>query len=415
MSLKVILDILNQISNTPKSTEKLKIIENNSSNKLFKKVVFYTFDYKKRFNTTEVVLQNNKSNNIDDIFNYLDFLSSKSGCLDSEALKLSELSSIDSETIDVVNRIINKDLKCGASIKTFLKVFPNLPFFELMTCTNEIPKFLKQMKQSEINFWSPKKDGVRTFITKVDNTIKYISRSGIEFLNFNQYTKNILRLYSLFYKKFKIIPTGFDGETIISGGNFIDIMETIRTKEENTDIKYSFCIFDVCINNVPLIDRYKMLSVIFNENKFDNFELLPHFILKNNITEEEIIKLSNIVVSHGDEGIVLKIGNSNYKFKEKSKYWCKVKPTETYDLAVIGKYPGKPGTKYQNSLGGLIVQYKDKQVHIGSGYTDDERNKFNQNLPRIIEVSCKAITRDGSMREPIFIRVRNDKNTLSDE
>ncbi len=109
----------------------------------------------------------------------------------------------------------------------------------------------------------------------------------------------------------------------------------------------------------------------------------------------------------------MKLADSPYELKEKSKYWLKMKPTETYDLLVVGKFGGKGRLK--NNLGGLIVKYNDVEVKVGSGYSDEERELFMKNPPSIIEVKCKGETEDGSLREPIFVRVRDDKSTVTDE
>ncbi len=121
----------------------------------------------------------------------------------------------------------------------------------------------------------------------------------------------------------------------------------------------------------------------------------------------------NSAVKKGEEGIVAKIANSPYELKEKSKYWLKMKPTETYDLLVVGKFLGQGRLK--NTLGGLIVKYNDVEVKVGSGYTDEERELFLKDAPKIIEVKCKGVTEDGSLREPVFVRIRDDKSTVSDE
>ena len=64
---------------------------------------------------------------------------------------------------------------------------------------------------------------------------------------------------------------------------------------------------------------------------------------------------------------------------------------------------------------GLIVDFKGVQVRIGSGYSDDQRVEFLDQLPKLIECTFKEITLDGSLREPVFERVRDDKWIVSEE
>ena len=57
---------------------------------------------------------------------------------------------------------------------------------KVMKCTEDLEKYLKKNNQSlENTYWSPKIDGVRTWIVSDSLTsIKYYSRNKKEFLNF---------------------------------------------------------------------------------------------------------------------------------------------------------------------------------------------------------------------------------------
>ena len=97
MSLKHVLDILNELSATTKTTEKAEIIKKYKNDKEFKRVIYYTYDPFKRFHVTELSYLPGKSNTIDDIYTYLDYLTTKSGTTNLEKDELSRLSSIDEE------------------------------------------------------------------------------------------------------------------------------------------------------------------------------------------------------------------------------------------------------------------------------------------------------------------------------
>jgi hypothetical protein len=380
----------------------------------FEKVIIYTYDYNKKYNVTSVSMQDHKyelKSNI--LFEYLDFLSSKNGANDEEKRNLSILASADLETIDVVNRIINKDLKCGSSTNTFKKFIKNLPVFEIMTCQRNIKKFLKLAKGKDY-YWSEKKDGARVINFCVDQVDKHLSRSGLEFPNFQIFDKDLIKISKELRKKFKFEEPliYIDGESISSDKRFNKLMTQIRRKTNVDMSQYKLHVFDTP-NNLPFNKRYEGLEEIFGYNSFDNLVLVEHHLC--NYTEDQLLELSKYIVESGvpgvDEGVVIKIADSPYVFKEKSKYWCKIKPTETLDLEVIGFYFGKPGTRLKDVVGGLKVNYKGVEVHVGSGLSDVQRKEFLEELPEIIEVEYKEVTPDGSLREPIMKCVRDDKLT----
>ena len=160
----------------------------------------------------------------------------------------------------------------------------------------------------------------------------------------------------------------------------------------------------------------EILDLIFNEHNFNHLIQVKHNKISSKIVDiDKLNQIMTEVVNNGDEGIVVKMGSSPYVFKEKSIYWCKVKPYETLDLLVLNKFYGKSGTKYDGLIGGFIVKYKDRRVRVGSGLSDEDRIRFLHETPRIIEVRCKGETPLGSLREPRFIRVRDDKDTTTDE
>ena len=298
-----------------------------------------------------------------------------------------------------------------------MKVFPDLPYFEMMTCSSDLPKFLKLIGQTtKTPYWSPKKDGVRTWaIRRSDNSVEYLSRSGLSYLNFSAFDREIRKLTTLLQEMAEIpLDTPVDGESVVVGGDFQEVMRNIRTLEESDSVEFEFNVFDLALRGEPFSRRYDLLKKAFSLSTFQHLKLLEHLPV-DHPSEEVFLNLMEAAVQAGDEGIVLKDGGSPYEFKEKSKYWLKLKPIETYDLLVVGTYPGKKGKKYDGTLGGLVVRFEDTEVRVGGGYSDSEREEFLRNPPRMIEVACKGRTEDGSLREPRFIRVRDDKLTSSDE
>lgn len=418
-SLKNVYEILEKLTKEPGRLKKEEIIKDNLTAANFKAVVFLALDFNKVFHISELDKPSGEevSNpSVEKIFKFLEMLNSKSGASDKEKQTLSDMAyAIDEETADVVNRILQKDLKCGASLKTFKKFFPLLPMFEVMTCKSDIRMFLKLVEKTKSDVLvSLKKDGVRTWGKKG----KYISRSGKEYHNFNVFDEELSVLVNYLHSKYGISKDiFFDGEVTVKNGNFQEVMRNVRTFDENqeNEPEYVYNIFDVVIlDGMELKYRMKMLEDAFSVHSFEHICLLKHIRVMNKHVSAAVFKNHmNRAVERGEEGVVIKLSDSPYELKEKSKYWLKMKPVETYDLLVVGKFGGRG--RLQNTLGGLIVKYKDTEVKVGSGYTDEERELFMKKLPGIIEVKCKGETEDGSLREPIFVRVRDDKSTVTDE
>ncbi len=414
-TLKNVFEILKKIASTTKRLEKEKIIKENSAAENFKDVVFYALDYSKVYHiaavptfASEIKIKSSPKK----IFEFLDYLSKKTGATDDDRINLSKLVfSLDSESVAVVNKILKKDLECGASLKTFRKIYSDLPLFEMMTCKSDVDKFIKLAKKEKSDiFVSLKKDGVRTW----GRVGQYISRSGLPYNNFTIFDNEINTLSEYISSKYKISKDFYiDGEVTIKNGNFQEVMRNVRTLEDN-EPQYIYNVFDIVLENKTLKDRMSILEDAFNIHRFRYLTLLKHKRINvDKISAAVLERHMNSAVKKGEEGIVVKIANSPYELKEKSKYWLKMKPTETYDLLVVGKFLGQGRLK--NTLGGLIVKYNDTEVKVGSGYTDEERKIFMKTQPKIIEVKCKGETEDGSLREPIFIRIRDDKSTVSDE
>lgn len=416
--MKNILAVLNKIKNTASIKDKIDIISKNKDNKLFHDIVILALNYDIVFNVNDLAYIPNNNTSVSDLISYLYEIgtSNKRGMTNNERNYLSKLASISKETFEITNRIISKDLKCGASLKLFNKVFDDIKIFELMTCISDINKFSRTYKRLEEKsyFWSIKKDGVRCLCVEDDNIFRYISRSGKEYKNFIIFNDDLYLLFNYIEEKYKISNFGIDGEVISYDSSYLETMRHIRKDNDNT--KFQFHIFDITNTNLKFYERQNILNDVFNKYKFNYLCLLKHNeIISDNIDIKALTQIMNNVHLNGDEGIVVKMGSSPYQFKEKSKYWCKMKPFETLDLLVVDKFYGKPGSKYEKLIGGFIVKYKNKKVRVGSGLSDDDRKLFLNYTPRIIEVSCKGETESGSLREPRFIRVRDDKLTVSDE
>ena len=70
--------------------------------------------------------------------------------------------------------------------------------------------------------------------------------------------------------------------------------------------------------------------------------------------------------------------------------------------------------RHQGKLGSFVIDYKGKEVRVGSGLNDETREQLWKepeiHIGRIIEVRYQEETPDGSLRFPTFVCFRNDKS-----
>ena len=75
-------------------------------------------------------------------------------------------------------------------------------------------------------------------------------------------------------------------------------------------------------------------------------------------------------------------------------------------------YKVEENTKYENTLGGLILDYNGSELRCGSGFTDEERDEIwkmgNDVIGMMCEISYMEETKTGSLRHPVFERFRFD-------
>jgi ATP-dependent DNA ligase len=98
----------------------------------------------------------------------------------------------------------------------------------------------------------------------------------------------------------------------------------------------------------------------------------------------------------------------------------KLKDFYTSDLRIIGAVEGAKGSKYEMSLGALVVgDDADLVSEVGTGIDDDLRlnmwfrHKRGELVGGIVEVIFQERTADNSLRLPVFVRERPEKTDVS--
>jgi bifunctional non-homologous end joining protein LigD len=163
--------------------------------------------------------------------------------------------------------------------------------------------------------------------------------------------------------------------------------------------------------------------------------LLPSPLVQLVHALDDGVKLYAAALASGFEGVIGKRKQSKYEAGKRSAAWIKVKSTHSAEFVVGGYTEGKGA---RAPLGALLVGYwEGKKLryasHVGSGF--DERSlpqvrarleplerkacpfadKPEVNAPTtwvepeaVVEVKFQGWTDDGSLRAPVFLRLRDD-------
>ena len=418
-SLKHIYVLLKRIADTSKRTEKEQIIKENQDVPNFKDVVMYALDPFKMFHLTSIVsskglatvakVDNLPEPTIENIFKKLDSLADANGASMQDRTELSWLASADDETKKVVNFILAKDLKCGAGVKTFRKFFPEIPNHEVALCDKDLEKFKDYCDNDpSVVLVSDKLDGVRTWAFFEKGQVRYLSRNGKDYANFSCFGEEATRLINFISEVLGCDPSRIvlDGESIGASRDFEAFVGNARKQEGADTADFEYHVFDFFCKDMPHLPLYQRLDILgrnFIHEKFRKLRMVQHSKLTH---WGDIDRLLEDALNRGEEGLVLKHRKDPYTFG-RSRSWCKVKKRETVDLPVLRVIEGEG--KYEGVLGALVCEYNGKEVKVGSGYTDAQRIEFMTNPPKMVEVYFQNQTGKGSLRFPIFIRDRFDK------
>lgn len=272
-----------------------------------------------------------------------------------------------------------------------------------------------------------KLDGIRC--------LAYIDKDSIELRN----KRNLL--VSSIYPELKDIYKQvkkkciLDGEIIIikdGKPNFQEIQRRAlmsnKFRIELASSKYpvSFVAYDILYySNVQVIHKRLMERKVLLEKTIKENERLSI----SRYIEEKGIDLYNLTVEENLEGIVAKQKNSKYYFDKKTKDWVKIKNLKDDDYVVCGYIE-----KLSNVVSIILGQYREAELiykgHVTLGINKEEFNiiantkkikvpKFNapknENAiwiePKlVITVSFMEKMESGSLRQPVFKGLRNDKS-----
>jgi bifunctional non-homologous end joining protein LigD len=205
-----------------------------------------------------------------------------------------------------------------------------------------------------------------------------------------------------------------------------------RIQEDSLTLPVTYVAFDILeadgapLIHLPLEERRRILEERVTEGKY---------LVRSLAVKGDGERYYAGAVKRGLEGVIAKRLGSPYEPGERSDAWLKVKAIRTCDCVVFGYTRG--GGARAGIFGALVLGLCDgrKGVYIGrvgTGFSDAdlgailaalgplrvdsptlegaEKGEITWVRPHmVVEVAYQAVTRDGRLRMPRFLRVRTDK------
>lgn len=289
--------------------------------------------------------------------------------------------------------------------------------------------------------FEPKLDGMRAMALIEGNRVKLLSRNKLD----------ITKQYPGLGEELKAVAPGqgqmvLDGEIVAQDGEgrptfgllqqrmHLSRDEDISLAETQTPVMYY--VFDLLyldgydLRSAPLWRRKGVLQRTFLPSR--HVRLVEFF-------EQEGEAAYEAAVAQGLEGVVAKRRDGVYEPGQRSRSWLKVKSTLS-DEFIIGGFTDGAGAR-SDSFGALLLGQRDGSgrlvyvSNVGSGFSDRDLSALRERLDSIssqdcpfseapplkgdihwvrpllvAEVKFSSWTGDGSLRAPVFVRLREDKS-----
>ena len=271
-----------------------------------------------------------------------------------------------------------------------------------------------------------KLDGYRAVAELRKGKVDLYSRNGLSFSE--RYPQIVEEIKTL--KQDCVI----DGEIVLMNDENRPDFQKLQDYEQNKNYPLIYYVFDILFLNkkdlrdLPLVERKEMLKKLIGENEIIRYS--DHI-------EEKGIEFFKQVEKNNLEGIMAKKADSVYAVGVRTKEWLKIKNNHTREAVIVGYTEPKGSRKHFGAL--ILGEYKGKNLryigHTGTGFNYDRlkdlwslmqkykapaspfAEKIKVNAPvewlkpnLVCEIKFTEMTRDGILRHPVFLRLRDDKN-----
>jgi bifunctional non-homologous end joining protein LigD len=287
--------------------------------------------------------------------------------------------------------------------------------------------------------YEPKLDGYRVLAFVEKGQVRLISRRGIDYTKpFPEVVADLAaQAVDTMVLDGEITALGEDGRPSF---NALQNRAQAKSAQQLADAQRTspaiFVCFDLLhfaglnLRDAPYQDRHRYLAQCLLSSR--------HIQLVHTSSDAEALYAA--ALASGFEGIVGKRNDSPYLSGKRSPNWRKIKASQTVDLVVGGYTQGKGD---REPLGAVLLGYWEGSKlkyagHAGSGFDDAivtdllarfkklarEDSPYVEKPPLhrptswvepklVVEVTFARWTPDGMLREPVFMRVRDDLRSRS--
>lgn len=415
----MIINILKELEATSSRLEKEAILSREKDNELLKRVFFLAYDPFTQFYIRKIpqyMTDAVATRTLDKALDDLSQLSTRVVTGNDGIDWLTDiLETLTSEDAKVIERVIGKDLKCGASSSTANKTWPGLIHeYPCMLCTPFDEKVMKNFKFPA--YAQLKMDGMRFNAIVKDGKVEFRSRNGKEIDLLGNLEKEFIALAD----NENVV---FDGELLINDKGIILDRQTgngILNKAVKGTIKIDearkvhatiwdvidYDTFKAGKGKLSYKERFSTLQAITLPSKI-------HLVESKVVSSfEEAETIFKEYLAQGQEGIILKDMTGVWEDK-RVKTQLKFKAEIECDLRITAIQPGTG--KYEGMVGAYLCESEDGiiKVDVGSGLSDEDRKNFDV-IGKIVAVVYNARIKNKQGEESLFlpraIEIREDKN-----
>lgn len=356
-----------------------------------------------------------------DIFECCEHLSRLRGMDDATLRQVKTLLNVkypEMDERDLYIQLLSKKVRLGIAAKTINKIIPNL-----------IPEWEVQQAYTVEKY--PLKEGTEFWLTQKLNGARatlyegqLLARSGMPYKGLEHITDALSWL--------RVAGFVADGELTLKDKGDLSDNEAFRVSTGilNSDNVNKTVICYTIFDMIPVKDfdalkpqvTYRYRRDILNQfaeriaDTDGAVKVLP--VLYHGTDQSKIEELLEQMVREDKEGLMI---NTDVPYRRtRHKGILKVKRFYTMDLPIIRCEEGTG--RLSGTLGAFVLKYKENEVKVGSGFTDEQREQFWNNRDDmeglLCEVKYKEISQDKgtgleSLQFPVFVGIRTDKTEVS--
>jgi bifunctional non-homologous end joining protein LigD len=268
-------------------------------------------------------------------------------------------------------------------------------------------------------------DGYRAVAEIRDKAVSLYSRNGISFEKKFFPVVESLRKFGF--------DAVLDGEIVVVDDQGRSDFQMLQHYQDSGRGHLLYYVFDLLyfqghdLTDLPLIRRKELLKKILPSS--------PKIRFSDHIGEEGVLFYS-VAKEKGLEGIIAKHSQSAYETGRRSRQWLKVKTRLTQEGVIAGFTEPGGGRKYFGAL--VLGAFEGGGLspigNVGSGFTEKDLKDIREQLEPLVqkespfivqpetnapvtwvkpelvcEVGFSGWTEDAVMRQPVFLRLREDK------